>query len=55
MKSPARAVQVWVMRTKQFLLKLKLKFSEIWAQEGVSAYGQEFFTKNVFQYVETLN
>ena len=30
------------LSAKRILHKLKLKFSEIWAKEGVSPYSQEF-------------
>ena len=42
------------LQAEQFLLKLKLKFSEIWAQEGVSAYSQEFLKTTLFECTETL-
>ena len=32
-------IRLWA---KRILHKLKLKFSEIWAKEGVSPYSQEF-------------
>ena len=34
-------VLIWLW-AKRILHKLKLKFSEIWAKEGVSPYSQEF-------------
>ena len=34
--------------------QIKLKLCEIWAQEGVLAYSQEFSTKTLFKSIETL-
>ena len=35
--------------------QIKAKVQWNLSHEGVSAYDQEFFTKNVFQCIETLN
>ena len=47
-KSPTLSGPLWSTvfirpSAERFLHKSKLKLSEIWAQEGVSAYTREFF------------